>query len=144
MTRYIDCVWAKGHEPTRGTDHAAGFDLLALLAGPVTLQPWDSMVIPTGLRVEIPIGMVGLVCPRSGLAAKTGVTVLNAPGVIDPDYRGDVGVILVNHGPEPVTINPGDRVAQMIITEAPYVSLREVATLDDTRRGTDGFGSTGR
>jgi dUTP diphosphatase len=132
--------------PSYQSEGAAGLDLVAALAPDAreVLGPGERRLVPTGLVLEVPPGFEAQVRPRSGLALKHGVTVLNAPGTIDSDYRGEVGVILVNHGGEPFRIARGDRVAQLVI--APVVQARLVAAeaLSETRRGNDGFGSTGR
>lgn len=130
--------------PRYETQGAAGMDLMAALAADLVLQPGARAIVPTGLQVAVPPGHEGQVRPRSGLAAKHGVTVLNAPGTIDCDYRGEVGVILVNLGAEPFTVTRGMRIAQLLI--APFVQAApvEVESLDDTARGAGGFGSTGR
>ncbi len=123
---------------------AAGADLRAYLQGSLWLAPGEFRLIPTGLRLELPAGYEGQVRPRSGLALKHGVTVLNAPGTIDSDYRGDIGVILVNHGPQPFQITPGMRIAQLVI--APIIQarfLRQEEPLTATLRGEGGFGHTG-
>lgn len=122
---------------------AAGIDLQACLKSNIDLKPGESGIIPTGLRMAIPEGYEGQVRPRSGLAAKFGVTVLNSPGTIDADYRGEVGVILINLGSEPYTIANGDRIAQLVIAPVIQAELVEADSLDDTERGEGGFGSTG-
>lgn len=127
--------------PSRGTPGAAGADLSAL--EDVTLLPGETKLIKTGLAMAIPAGYVGLVCSRSGLALKKSVFVLNAPGVVDADYRGDVGVILHNAGLEAFQIQPGDRVAQLLIMDYHPAGFEEVESLDETERGLGGFGSTG-
>jgi dUTP pyrophosphatase len=119
----------------------AGLDLAA--AATVTLEPGGRELVPTGLRVAIPDGYAGLVLPRSGLALRSGVTVLNAPGLIDSGYRGEIGVLLVNHGAEPVTIQRGERIAQLVIQPVARAELVEVRELPGSRRGEGGFGSTG-
>ena len=119
----------------------AGLDLAA--AAPVTLPPGGRQLVPTGLRVAIPIGHAGLVLPRSGLALRSGVTVLNAPGLIDAGYRGEMGVLLVNHGAEAVTVTRGERIAQLVIQPVERATVVEVRELDATPRGAGGFGSTG-
>ncbi|MBN9290349.1 MAG: dUTP diphosphatase [Hyphomicrobium denitrificans] len=131
--------------PAYQTAEAAGFDLVAAVPAekPVTLSPGDSALIPTGLIFELPPGTEAQVRPRSGLAAKFGVTVLNSPGTIDSDYRGEVSVILINLGKKPFTINRGERIAQMIIAPIIRAVLMEVAVLSGTKRGAGGFGSTG-
>lgn len=123
---------------------AAGLDLCAAIDQPVVVGPGDTAAIGTGLAMAIPPGFEGQVRPRSGLARKHGVTVLNAPGTIDSDYRGEAIVLLVNHGREPFTINSTDRIAQLVIAACAQAELVEVDTLDDTERGAGGFGSTGR
>jgi dUTP pyrophosphatase len=131
--------------PEYQTTGAAGFDLLAAIPvhDPVTLVPGDHALVPTGLIFELPPGSEAQVRPRSGLAAKFGVTVLNSPGTIDADYRGEVSVILINLGKAPFTVKRGERIAQMIIAPVTRVKLREVTKLSSTRRGAGGFGSTG-
>jgi dUTP pyrophosphatase len=118
-------------------------DLHAAIAAPITLAPLARHLVPTGLAFAIPEGFEGQVRPRSGLALKHGITVLNTPGTIDSDYRGEVAVILVNLGSEPVTIAPGDRIAQMVFARHATSELDVVASLDDTDRGAGGYGSTG-
>lgn len=127
--------------PAYAREGDAGLDLVA--AAPATLPPAGRQLVPTGLRVAIPAGYAGLVLPRSGLALRAGVTVLNAPGLIDSGYRGEIGVLLVNHGAEPVTIGRGERIAQLVIQPVAEARLVEVRVLGASRRGTGGFGSTG-
>lgn len=129
--------------PTRATDGAAGMDLVAALDDPVELLPRARALIPTGLAMAIPNGFEGQVRPRSGLAWKHGVTVVNAPGTIDCDYRGEVKVQLINLGHEPVTIQRGDRIAQLVIAPVTLARLAPVTQLSETTRGEGGFGSTG-
>ncbi len=129
--------------PRYQTPQSAGMDLLADLPAPVALAPLERRLIPTGLAIELPPGFEGQVRPRSGLALKQGVTCLNAPGTIDADYRGEVGVILINLSDQPVTLNPGDRIAQLVIAPVTQGTWVEVPTLSDTSRGRGGFGSTG-
>lgn len=129
--------------PSYQTAGAAGMDLHAAIAEPVTLAPGQRAIVPTGLAFEIPRGFEGQVRPRSGLAARHGVTVLNAPGTIDCDYRGEVKVALVNHGDEPVTIEPGMRVAQLVFAAYVRAELELAPSLDETARGAGGYGSTG-
>jgi dUTP pyrophosphatase len=119
----------------------AGLDLAAAL--PVTLAPGGRALVPTGQRVAIPDGHAGLVLPRSGLALRSGVTVLNAPGLIDSGYRGEIGVLLINHGAEPITIGRGERIAQLVIQPVARAVLVEVRVLGESARGAGGFGSTG-
>jgi dUTP pyrophosphatase len=130
--------------PAYATAQAAGLDLCAAVSAEVVLMPGARAVIPTGFAIALPPGFEAQVRPRSGLAAKHGVTVLNAPGTIDADYRGEVGVILINHGSEAFIVTRGMRIAQMVI--APYTAARwqETARLPDTARGAGGFGSTGK
>lgn len=131
--------------PAYQTAEAAGFDLVAAVPAdnPATLSPGDRVLVPTGLIFELPPGSEAQVRPRSGLAAKFGITVLNSPGTIDSDYRGEVSVILINLGKEPFTIKRGERIAQMIVAPVTRADLREVAEVTVTVRGAGGFGSTG-
>jgi dUTP pyrophosphatase len=128
--------------PTRATPASAGFDLRAAEA--LTILPGAWRVVPTGIALAIPSGWEGQVRPRSGLAAKFGVTVLNAPGTIDADYRGEIKVPLVNLGPTPFVVERGERIAQILFAPVPAVELRVVDVLPDGARGDRGFGSTGR
>jgi dUTP pyrophosphatase len=132
--------------PTYQTAHAAGLDLLAAVPAhaPLVLAPGRYALVPTGLTIALPAGYEAQVRPRSGLAAKHGVTVLNAPGTVDADYRGEIGVLLINHGDAPFTILRGERIAQMVIAQVPRAELVAAAALPDTGRGSGGFGSTGR
>ncbi len=131
--------------PAYETALAAGMDLRAAVAGdaPVTLAPGDRALIPTGLSIALEPGFEAQVRPRSGLALKQGVTCLNSPGTIDADYRGEVGVILINHGREPFVVRRGERIAQMVIAACVQAAVVEVDSLDETARGAGGFGSTG-
>jgi dUTP pyrophosphatase len=129
--------------PAYMTPQAAGIDLAAALAEPLTLAPGQIALVPTGLALAIPEGHEGQVRPRSGLAVKYGLTVVNAPGTIDADYRGEVKVALINLGSQPVTLNRGDRVAQLIIAPVTRALLVEVTELPPSRRGEGGFGHTG-
>lgn len=129
--------------PRYMTEHAAGLDLCALLDEPLVLAPGERALLPTGLSLEIPPGFEGQVRPRSGLALKQGIALVNAPGTIDADYRGELGVILINHGREPVTFHSGDRVAQLVIAPVTRVELCETESLGETRRSSGGFGHTG-
>jgi dUTP pyrophosphatase len=129
--------------PERATEHAAGFDLRACVAAPVVVESGARALVPTGVALALPPGYEAQIRPRSGLALKSGVTLLNAPGTIDADYRGEVGVIVVNHGAAPVTIARGDRIAQMVIHRLPEVELTPVEALPETPRGGGGFGHTG-
>ena len=119
-------------------------DLKASIEAPVTIGPLERALIPTGISIALPEGTEAQVRPRSGLAAKHGITVLNAPGTIDADYRGEIKVILVNLSNDPFVINPGERIAQMVVARYEKVVWEEVEALDDTERGEGGFGSTGR
>jgi dUTP pyrophosphatase len=133
--------------PAYASANAAGMDLRADLAEPVVLQPLERRLIPTGLFIELPEDCEAQVRPRSGLALKHGITVLNTPGTIDADYRGEVGVILINLSNEPFTVNPGERIAQMVIAKFQQEQICEVDDLDDlsvTERGAGGFGHSGR
>ena len=129
--------------PQYATPQSAGVDLRASIDAEIVLPPLGRAIVPTGLFLEIPAGYEAQVRPRSGLAAKKGVTVLNAPGTIDADYRGEVGVILVNLSDSPFTIVPGERVAQMVFARHEQVEWEEVDTLEESQRGAGGFGSTG-
>lgn len=130
--------------PAYATPQSAGVDLKANLEQSVTLQPLQRTLVPTGLFIALPAGFEAQVRPRSGLAAKHGITVLNTPGTIDADYRGEIKVILVNLSQEPFEIVPGERIAQMVIARHEQVQWEEVEELDATERGAGGFGSTGK
>jgi dUTP pyrophosphatase len=129
--------------PAYQTEGAAGMDLHAALASPLTIAPGDRALVPTGWAVAIPPGYEGQVRPRSGLALRHGVTVLNAPGTVDADYRGEVKVLLVNHGQSPFVVSPGDRIAQLVVCPVARAAPRRVDALDVTARGGGGYGSTG-
>jgi dUTP pyrophosphatase len=129
--------------PQKMTELASGFDLRAAVSESVTLRPGERALIPTGFAMAMPANLEAQVRPRSGLAYKKGITTLNAPGTIDADYRGEVGVILINHGTEPFVIERGDRIAQLVFQWVPRVQLTQVESLDDTERGSGGFGHTG-
>lgn len=129
--------------PTYGTEASAGMDLRANIQEPVQLKPLERAIIKTGLYIELPIGFEAQVRPRSGLAAKKGVTVLNSPGTIDADYRGEIGVILVNLSNENFTLENGERIAQLVIAKHERAVWEPVEVLEDTTRGAGGFGSTG-
>jgi dUTP pyrophosphatase len=140
----IRVINQSGHPlPEYATVHAAGMDLRACLDAPLTLAPLERAMVPTGLFLEIPAGYEGQVRPRSGLAAKHGITVLNAPGTIDADYRGEVKVILVNLSNHAFTIENGERIAQLVVAAYAQAAWEEVAQLEETTRGTGGFGHTG-
>lgn len=130
--------------PSYATPQSAGVDLKANLEEPITLQPLQRTLVPTGLFMALPAGFEAQVRPRSGLAAKHGITVLNTPGTIDADYRGEIKVILVNLSNEPFEIVPGERIAQMVIARHEQVEWEQVEQLDATERGAGGFGSTGK
>lgn len=129
--------------PTYGSEYAAGADLRAVLDAPITIKPNESVLIHTGIAVAIPIGYVGLVYARSGIACKRGLAPSNKVGVIDADYRGEIMVSLHNHGTTEQTIDPDERIAQMVITPFIHCEYEEADNLDDTNRGDGGFGSTG-
>ena len=129
--------------PEYATPDSAGVDLVAAIGAELVLAPGDRMLVPTGLSIALPPGYEAQVRPRSGLALRNGVTVLNSPGTVDADYRGEVGVILVNLGREPYEIARGDRIAQMVVAPVTRVDWTEVDALPDSERGAGGFGSTG-
>ena len=129
--------------PQYATPQSAGVDLRADIPEGIVLEPLGRAMVPTGLYLEIPAGFEAQVRPRSGLAAKKGITVLNSPGTIDADYRGEVRVILVNLSSEPFTVEPGERIAQMVIARHEHVEWEEVEVLEESERGAGGFGSTG-
>lgn len=135
----------KGHQPlpAYATEMSAGMDLRANLEEPVTLQPMERKLIPTGLFIALPAGHEAQIRPRSGLALKHGVTVLNTPGTVDADYRGEVKVLLVNLSDVPFVVNDGERIAQMIVAKYEQVEFVEVEQLDETERGAGGYGHTG-
>lgn len=130
--------------PAYATERSAGMDLKADITEPVVLAPLDRAMIPTGLYIALPDGTEAQVRPRSGLAAKHGISVLNSPGTIDADYRGEIKVILVNLSNEPFVVNPGERIAQLVVARYEKVEWEQVEVLDETERGEGGFGSTGR
>lgn len=129
--------------PSYETGSSAGMDLRAFISEPITLGSLERTVIKTGLFIELPVGYEAQVRPRSGLAAKKGISILNSPGTIDADYRGEIGVILVNLSREPYTIENGDRIAQLVISRHEHIFWKEVEILEETTRGEGGFGSTG-
>lgn len=140
----VKVINRSGHPlPAYETLASAGMDLRAALEAPVSIHPGQRLLIPTGLFIELPVGFEAQIRPRSGLAAKHGITVLNTPGTIDADYRGEIKVILINHGQEAFIINNGERIAQMVIARHERVEWNETDTLEETLRGTGGFGSTG-
>ena len=130
--------------PVYGSSQAAGADLCACLGNDtLVIEPHKWAMVPTGIAIALPVGFEAQVRPRSGLAAKKGITVLNSPGTVDSDYRGEVRVILINHSDEPFVINDGDRIAQMVIARHETACFEVVESLDETERGAGGFGSTG-
>jgi len=129
--------------PRKMSENSSGFDLMAAVDKPVDIPPGDIALIPTGIALGIPPGYEGQVRPRSGLAARHGLSIPNAPGTIDADYRGEVKVILINLGRETITLKRGDRIAQLVIAPVPRVVFEEIAELDPTARGDGGFGHTG-
>ena len=135
----------KGHQPLPqyATQQTAGMDLRANLEEPVTLRPMERRLIPTGLHIALPVGYEAQVRPRSGLALKKGITVLNSPGTIDADYRGEVGVLLINLSQEDFVVNDGERIAQMVIARHEQGEFVPVEVLDETERGEGGYGHTG-
>lgn len=135
----------KGHQPLPfyATAQSAGMDLRANLDEPVTLKPLERRLIPTGLHIALPEGYEAQVRPRSGLALKKGVTVLNSPGTIDADYRGEIGVLLINLSQEEFVVNDGERIAQMVVAKHETAGFLQVDALDDTERGEGGYGHTG-
>lgn len=135
----------RGHQPlpTYATSQSAGMDLRANLTEPIVLRPLERRLIPTGLHIALPAGYEAQVRPRSGLALKKGITVLNTPGTIDADYRGEIGVILINLSQEEFVVNDGERIAQMVIARHETADFIEVAVLEESERGEGGFGHTG-
>ena len=129
--------------PTYATAQSAGLDLMAAVGANVTLEPGARQLVATGLAIALPAGFEAQVRPRSGLALKHGITVLNSPGTIDADYRGEVQVLLINHGSRPFVIKRGDRIAQMVVAPVTQIAWTIVEQLDETERGSGGYGSTG-
>ena len=129
--------------PTYQSDEAAGVDLSASIEKPVKILPWEKEIIPCGISISMPRGLEAQVRPRSGLAFKHGITILNTPGTIDSDYRGEIKVVLINLSKQEFIIQPKDRIAQMVFSNVSQVKFEEVDDLDTTKRGTGGFGSTG-
>lgn len=141
----INIVNKSKHDlPEYATPLSAGMDIRANLSEPITLLPLQRKLIPTGLYIELPKGYEAQIRPRSGLALKKGISVLNTPGTIDADYRGEIGVILVNISDEPFVVNDGERICQMVVAEHATVRWQQVEQLDETQRGTGGFGHTGK
>jgi len=130
--------------PSYQTDEAVGVDLSASIENSIKIRPWDREIIPCGISIAMPKGLEAQIRPRSGLAFKHGITILNTPGTIDSDYRGEIKVVLINLSKDEFTINPKDRIAQMVFTNAIQVKFKEVQELDQTERGDGGFGSTGK
>ncbi len=130
--------------PEYSTEHSAGMDLRANLNEPVTLKPLERALVPTGLFIELPVGYEAQIRPRSGLALKKGITVLNSPGTIDADYRGEVGIILINLSNEEFVIQHGERICQMVIARHEHIGWEAVEVLEETARGAGGFGHTGK
>ena len=130
--------------PAYETLHAAGMDLRANIESPVSLKPLERKLVPTGLYIELPEGFEAQIRPRSGLAYKHGISIVNAPGTIDADYRGEIGVLLVNLSDQVFEINPGDRIAQMVVARHEKVDWQEVELLTETSRGAGGYGHTGK
>lgn len=134
-----------GHSlPEYSTESSAGMDVRACLKEPVVLQPLQRALIPTGLRIQLPQGYECQIRPRSGLALKHGISLVNTPGTIDADYRGEIGVIMINLSNEPFTVNDGERICQMVVTRYSHTTWIPIEQLDDTERGDGGFGHTGR
>jgi dUTP pyrophosphatase len=129
--------------PAHATEDSAGVDLSAAIDAPIILEPGKRVQVPTGIAIALPRGYEAQIRPRSGLALKHGISILNTPGTIDADYRGEIIAIVINHGDEPFVIEPGMRIAQMVIAAYQRISWEEVADLDDTARGVNRFGSTG-
>ena len=130
--------------PAYETLHAAGMDLRANIEAPVSLKPLERKLVPTGLFIELPLGFEAQIRPRSGLAYKYGISIVNAPGTIDADYRGEIGVLLVNLSDQIFEINPGDRIAQMVVARHEKVEWQQVESLTETSRGAGGYGHTGK
>lgn len=141
----VKIINKSGHSlPKYATSQSAGVDLKSALPGMITIKPGERVTVPTGIFLELPVGYEAQIRPRSGLAAKHGITVLNSPGTIDADYRGEIGVIIINHSNEPFNLVSGERICQMVITNYVQVEWDEVEELSDTERGTGGFGHTGK
>ncbi len=129
--------------PAYATAGSSGLDLMASIAGPLSIAPGDRALVPTGIKIALPEGFEAQVRPRSGLAHRHGVGVLNAPGTVDADYRGEISVVLVNLGADPFVVTRGMRIAQLVVAPVARIAWRETAELPETARGTDGYGSTG-
>ena len=140
----VKIINRSGHQlPAYETPSSAGMDVRACLEKPVTLQPLERALIPTGLRVQLPQGHEMQIRPRSGLALKHGISLVNSPGTVDADYRGEIGILVINLSNEPFVINDGERICQMVITKYPHVEWDPVEEIDSTVRGDGGFGHTG-
>ena len=129
--------------PEYATEGSAGVDIVAAIQEPISIEPGERILVPSGFKLEIPVEYEVQIRPRSGLAIKHGITVLNSPGTIDSDYRGEIGIILINHSKNKFIINPKDRIAQMVICKVTKMNLVKVSLLNNTERGSGGFGSTG-
>ena len=141
---HVDIVNKSHHPlPAYATEGSAGMDVRAFLSSPVTLLPGERALIPTGLYIALPQGYECQIRPRSGLAIKHGISLVNSPGTVDADFRGEIGVIVINHSGEPFTINDGERICQMVIAAYSRVAWNRVESLDDTERGAGGFGHSG-
>lgn len=140
----VKIINRSGYElPAYETPSAAGMDIHAAIEEAIVLKPLERRLIPTGLRIQLPQGYECQIRPRSGLALKSGISIVNTPGTVDADYRGEIGVIVINLSDTPFTINPGERIAQMVITRYSHVKWEEAERLDETRRGDGAFGHTG-
>ena len=144
MEEIVIKVVGEGELPGYETEGSAGMDLRARLSAPVVLEPGKRAIVPTGLRIELPAGYEAQVRARSGLAARHGIGLVNGVGTIDSDYRGEIGICLINHGEEAFTVRDGDRVAQLVIAKYARARIENAASLSDTGRGEGGFGHTGR
>ena len=129
--------------PEYATEGSAGVDIVAAIQEPISIRPGERILVPSGFKLQIPVEYEVQIRPRSGLAIKHGITVLNSPGTIDSDYRGEIGIILINHSKNKFIVNPKDRIAQMVICKVTKMNLVKVSLLNDTERGSGGFGSTG-
>lgn len=129
--------------PSYATEHSSGVDLKAFISEPITLKPLERKLIPTGIYLELPLGIEAQIRPRSGIALKKGISILNTPGTIDSDYRGEIGIIVVNLSNDNVTIEPGERICQMVFAKYEKVIFKNVNEVNQTNRGSGGFGSTG-
>lgn len=141
ITKEPDCIDLP--LPSYATSGAAGMDLRAAVAEPTVLNPGEIKYVRTGLRISLPPNVEAQIRPRSGLALKHGIGLVNSPGTVDSDYRGEIGIIMINFGPAPFTINRGDRIAQMVFSQVAKAELEETETLDETARSSGGFGHTG-